>query len=249
MLLIKMLTISNFFRLSVLSFFIHNYLKTKYPDEYHVFFINTSYNIIYYYSKIQLLCNKLKIIINKVIESNDHLKKLSNNFYNKNNNFVDVVQFNNIGNIYKKRYENDNLNLDISKNILYIFLDYKNECTNYIISRSLNFNYGCQTSNIKFIMVELDLGDKKFKIDLKTDTENYYIVSNVFDKDFFLYYMFDHSHNYEEKIIYEDLLKLIENAKVTIIDHNVNKLDVEFAKNGRIQLLKDDYVVNHDITN
>ena len=92
-------------------------------------------------------------------------------------------------------------------------------------------------------MVELKLGDKNFKIDVKSETENYYIDQNIFDKDFFLYYMFTHSNNYQDKIVYEDLKQLMENGVVKIIDDNAQILEVNL-KSETIVILKDNFIVN-----
>ena len=236
--------ISCFLKTSILVILCNDYLKKKYEHEYNIFFINVSYKTIYLYSKLQLYFYNIKNKINKLIDSSPQLKKLVNDIYNKNTNFVDIIQFNNKGSLYLKRYKDNNDYL-VDDNILCLFADVKNNYTNYIISRKRVFQNNYEISNTKFLMVELNLGDIKIKIDLKTDKENYYIVSNVLDKNFFLYYMFNYFHLYHEKIPYEKLLSLIDASKLTIIDDKVNKLDIDFSKNGSITILKDGFTVNH----
>jgi hypothetical protein len=47
---------------------------------------------------------------------------------------------------------------------------------------------------------------------------------------------------------YEKILSLIDVSKVTIIDDKVNKLEIDFSKNGSITILKDGFNINHTCT-
>jgi hypothetical protein len=93
--------------------------------------------------------------------------------------------------------------------------------------------------------MELILGNKNFKIDLKTNEYNFYVVSNILNKDFFLFYIFNNLHKFEEKLIYDELSVLIESGKVTILDNNVNKHEIDFTRNESLTILKDSFTINH----
>jgi len=108
-----------------------------------------------------------------------------------------------------------------------------------------------ETSNIQFMLIELLVGEKKtFKITLKNEKYNFYIVENMLSKDFFTYYL---------KNIHDDKFDLTEESikedKITIkiIDHDVNKLEFDLTdKNEHIIIQKIGYklnIVNHQENN
>jgi hypothetical protein len=170
---------------------------------------------------------------------------------NKNEKDIQIIHFYD-GIIHTKRYMKD-VNIyfeDTNENSLFLFSQLNdNDINNFAISRSQIFPIGCEVSNVKFILVELNVGEKSYKIDLKNEKENYYIVSNILDKDFFLYYMFNYSHNFDEKIIFSELAKQIEEGFLKIIDENVKSSEVYFNKKGSIILEKNGYIINHLSTN
>lgn len=235
-----------FIQTSMLMVLLHDYFQKNYPQQYSDFLINTSYNAIYFYSRLQLLYNKMKINSYSLIVSNPHLKKILEDINNKKNERnIDIIQFYDRVLHIKKYSPNIDNYFDDKKDALYIFSDCLNQQSNIIISRSQKFTENYELSDMKFIMVELKLGDKKFKIDLKTENTNYYVVSNVLDKDFFLYYMFNHSNNYENKIETEELSSLIESGLVTILDDKVKSFEVDFKKNESITILKNGFTISH----
>jgi len=238
--------ISYFIQTSMLMILLHDYLQKNFPQKYNDFLIHISYNAIYCYSKLQLFCAKIKVEFYSIVISNPHLKKIIDDINSKKNErSIDIIQFYDRILHMKKYSKNTDNYFQDKKGSLYIFTDCCNEQTNIIISRSQKFPEDYEVSEIKFIMVELKLGDKKFKIDLKTENTNYYVVSNVFDKDFFLYYMFNHSHNYENKIEADDLYASIENGIVTILDDKVNNFEVDLKKNGSIVIMKNGFTITH----
>jgi hypothetical protein len=85
------------------------------------------------------------------------------------------------------------------------------------------------------MLIEFIVGEKSYKIDLKTDTYDYYIVGNTFTKDFFVYYINEHIlTKYEQH----------ENDKYTlkILDQDINMIEIDFTdKNGSILLEKNGY--------
>ena len=231
---------------SAIFMWINNYFQEKYPTEYNNFIVNVSYTFIHFFSQVQLFGMKCKNKINMWLDSNNYLKNIIDNLHNSDSeteeNEITVTQFTN-GNIIMKKYVKEHQNnFEVKENCLYIFDNF--EKGHSIISRSQVFPEDYEVSNIKFLMVELNVCDKKLKIDLMTEDENYYIVQNVLDKDFFFYYMVTHSHDYPDLNIVEDLKKsLIENATVKIIDDNANIVEIDFSKNQSIVILKDTYTI------
>jgi len=239
-----------FLKLSSICMWINDYFQEKYPTEYNNFIVNVSYTFIHFFSQVQLFGMKCKNKMNIWLESNNYLKSIIDNLHNSDSdsdsenkeNEIAVTQFTD-GNVYMKPYSKElQNNFEDKENSLYIFDNF--EKGHSIISRSQVFPEDYEVSNIKFLMVELNVCDKKLKIDLMTEDENYYIVQNVLDKDFFFYYMVTHSHDYPDLNIVDDLKKsLIENATVKIIDDNANIVEIDFNKNQSIVILKDTYTI------
>ena len=130
-------------------------------------------------------------------------------------------------------FEDDNYSI-------YIYSDVKrkieNNCINKIILHSQPFLYDYEISNIKFILFEVKITDKLFKIDLKTDKYNFYIVNNIIDKRFLLYFLINYQYCKLNNI------NDIEKIDVKIIDHNVNIKELEITNTKFITIKKDDYV-------
>ena len=78
----------------------------------------------------------------------------------------------------------------------------------------------------------MKIGTDTYKVDLKTDEYNFYIVGNKFTKQFFQYYL-------------TAILKVTESVQgfsVHIIDHAVNKVELDFSdENNHILLEKTEY--------
>jgi hypothetical protein len=93
-------------RTGVLALLLNDYLKRNYPNKYEEMIVSISYNLIYLYSKAQILYANLIKVLNKKIEENPNLLKLKNDFdllmkpksgivtmieYVKNGNSVDII--------------------------------------------------------------------------------------------------------------------------------------------------------------
>jgi hypothetical protein len=125
---------------------------------------------------------------------------------------------------------------------IYSWLGDDNKCVNRkTIYTATEPTTMTEQSDIKFMLVELKIRENTYKIDLKTENYNYYLVGNKFNKQFFLYYLKQHLQ-IKEPINDDDKIKL------KIIDHDVNALEIDFTdKNESIILEKNGYKVS--ITN
>jgi hypothetical protein len=65
-------------RTGILAILLNDYLKRNYPDKYQELIVSISYNLIYLYSKAQILYMNLIRVVNKKIEENPNLLKLRN---------------------------------------------------------------------------------------------------------------------------------------------------------------------------
>ena len=228
---------------SAIIIYLNDYFKNNYPEKYEETLINISLNLIYVYSKGQIIFIKSRNYVNNFIESNPHLKKIVNEIYKKNilqneihqikNDQIYIQYFTDIASV---DFEND-------KESFYIFSDNINSvdnCVNKIILQSQPFITNYEISNIKFMLVEVKIADKTFKIDLKTDNENFYIVNNIFDKKFFTYYLKNYQY-YDFKDNENNNINL-DKLSLKIIDNNVNVKDLEITDDKFIIIKKDEYI-------
>lgn len=210
--------ITNWFVGIYVGFLLSDYLNRHFPDEYANFknyllniSCNISYNIIYYYGKLQIFLNKY---INKP--------------NNLNQKFQDIFVRENIN--HKEKY-----NFDI-----FTYYLTKPHGKKIVSNEDLNlFDNKFEESNVKFILVEFIVGEKTFKINLKTDTYNYYLIGNKLTKDFFIYFINEHLlSKYEQQNFDKN-----EQYLLKIIDGNVNTFTVNFTNNEYIELYKDSYII------
>jgi hypothetical protein len=116
-----------------------------------------------------------------------------------------------------------------------IYSDGKSINKKLLTEASVDKKYDYEMSDIRFILVELKIGDNTYKIDLKTDNYNFYVVGNCFTKNFFIYYLTE---------ILKPTQQLDNDNKfiIKIIDHTVDTFEFEFTdKNESILLEKNGY--------
>jgi hypothetical protein len=244
-----------------ISKFIYNFIITKKckVDQIFIFVqnkcLNLSYNLLYFFSNFQIFYTKINNNINKKIidfiqyyDKNcnlmffiEHLNKKEKNFneleYIKNNKIVKIdkketvldISFDFI--IYTDYSKINNKYFNFNNNLYYTSL---NNCFNKIIyyKNPDNYNYNYEISQFKFILLELLINKYLYKIELKTDDYNFYIVNNVLDKNFFMYYLVNFLKYNEEK---NDEILLLK-----IIDQNVKIFEIDLEKQF-ISINKTDY--------
>ena len=180
--------ITNLLKSVFFAYLLDDYLKRTYPKRYEELFITVSYNLIYVYSKAQIFYMNIVKTVNKKIEETPKLLKLKNDLdllLNQKNGAVTMVEF------IKNGILTDNLSITECDFALHSRLDDSKSCLNKKIVYALDEpidNY--EVSTIKFLLVEFKIGENTYKIDLKTDDYNFYIVGNVFTKQFFQYYLY-----------------------------------------------------------
>lgn len=222
--------ITNLLKSVFFAYLLDDYLKRTYPKKYEDLFITVSYNLILMYSKAQIFYMNMVKNVNKKIEETPKLLKLKNDLdllLNQKNGAVTMVEF------IKNGILTDNLSMTECDFVLYSRLDDSKNCLNKKIVYALDESIDVyEVSTIKFLLVEFKIGEKTYKIDLKTDAYNFYIVGNKFTKQFFRYYL-------------TEILKVTESAdnfSLRLVDHNVNEVELDFSdENDHILLEKTDY--------
>ena len=226
------------FKVSVLVGIANDYFTRTYPQEYENFLFSVSYNLIYLFSKCQILANKTCGKIQAFINKNPHLKKISDIVYKKNIEQNQIYKIDQNGEIVNN-YSSDNFEYD--NKCIYILADNEKKsetgCVNMEIFQKQPMLTSYELSNIKFMLLEIKVNDAAYKLDLKTDKYNYYVVGNVFDKQFFIYFLKNyHLHNFTNNEI-DQITKL----DVKIIDQNVNIKEMEITDTRFITIKKDEY--------
>ena len=229
-------------RTGILAILLNDYLKRIYPDKYQELIVSISYNLIYLYSKAQILYMNLIRVVNKKIEENPNLLKLRNDLdllLKPKSGIITMLD-------YIKNGNSVNITSDITSDtecdfMVYSWLDNTKNCVNkklvYDLKEPLSFS---EASDIKFLLIELKVGENNsHKIDLKTDEFNFYMVGNSFAKQFFIYYLKQIVKSSEE-------IKDDDKINLKFIDHDVNTIDLDFTdKNENIILEKTGYKLSN----
>ena len=167
------------FKVSVLVGIANDYFTRTYPQEYENFLFSVSYNLIYLFSKCQILANKTCGKIQAFINKNPHLKKISDIVYKKNIEQNQIYKIDQNGEIVNN-YSSDNFEYD--NKCIYILADNEKKsetgCVNMEIFQKQPMLTSYELSNIKFMLLEIKVNDAAYKLDLKTDKYNYYVVGN-----------------------------------------------------------------------
>ena len=229
--------IYNFLRTGICIFFINNFLKHNYHEQYNAFFINMSFNAIYLYGKGQLIYCKYYKEMSRLVNSNTILKFIATKLIKNKNKNNSICQYKDRQIVIKYLDNDTNFINDTNNDSIYIYSDNEkasnNKYVNKVISHSPVIPPSYEVSNIKFMMFEVKMDDgKAYKIDLRSEESNYYIVDNIIDKNFLDYYLMNYYHN---KGV------LADKYNVKLIDHNVNMKDIEITNDKFIVIKKDDY--------
>ena len=225
-------------RTGILAILLNDYLKRNYPDKYQELIVSVSYNLIYLYSKAQILYMNLITVVNKKIEENPNLLKLRND--------LDLLLKPKSGIITMLDYIKNGNSVNITSDtecdfMIYSWLDNTKNCVNkklvYDLKEPLSFT---EVSDVKFLLIELKVGENNsHKIDLKTNEFNFYMVGNSFAKQFFIYYLKQIVKTTEE-------IKDDDKINLKFIDHDVNTIDLDFTdKNENIILEKTGYKLSN----
>jgi hypothetical protein len=229
---IKQLLTFLYFVYAVLLF--NKSFKEIYPTQYQTFLINTSYNLIYFYSKVEIIVKNIKCYLNEHI--------LCYLFYenNKGESIIEVIFQGIVINKINKSQVNSLLSVN------YDFILYSEVVDNLthrriIYSDNLDLNnenlFVCEPSEIKFVLSEVILGDKHISIDFRVNHQNYYVCDNIIKSKFIMYFLNEYYSEEIKNMSSDDIM----NYKVEILDHNVNK--ETFDSKSDITIYKTTYCV------
>lgn len=223
---------------------LEDYFRRNYEYQYNIIIIKASVHGIYAISKCQILFNKMQERFIEFINDKPQLKNAVKLLTHQNVRMNEICQIKN-DEIHIKYYSTNAKCFDDDKESIYIFSDneraLENKCINKVICNPSTFNASYEHSNIQFMLVEIKLEDIAYKIDLKTDAYNYYIVGNILDKRFFAYYL----RNYHiVDLADKSKVEYMKNANsifIKLIDHEVNVRELEITDKKYITIQKDNY--------
>ena len=217
-------------------------LERRFPEGFQRFLVESSYNCIYLFSKLQIFLSNTKQTVNTFIDNNSTLSKIKK----------DMNELMKPGIVVMTEFIKDGKSVNLftsdnnSDSYDFAIISWLDESKKYI-NKKLVYDKAetkvamAELSDIKFMLVEIKIGDNEpHKIDLKNDEFNYYLVGNKFTSKFFNYYLRKHLNIEDEEL----LAKLEEDFVVKIIDHKVDTVEIKFVKNSPndfIEIQKEGY--------
>jgi len=206
------------------------------------------YNSVYYYSKIELIYNKINSQINnyliKITDDYPEINSLllcfeefiniENNKNNENNKNTEInmkLEFILNGKIIFTVDKNELLNIENIPTIFdfIIYSEHKKLDNDYIINKKIinklpvDDDFFMEETNYKFLLCEVIIGDKNIKIDFLINKNNYYIINNTFHISFIKYLL----NTYYFKEIKDFSEDEINELRVKILDKNINQFNFE----------------------
>ena len=182
----------SYFKTFLIGVLFADFLERRFHNEVVNFITTVVYDVLYLYSKCELCFIKIKKMYDSFLEDNNLIETTeveTISVFKLNGESASV-------NYSVKHKEKFNYGKDLMDTFgkpdmfLYSWTNKDNKCRNVKIIYNINEGFEKpEASNIKFILVELNVGEKSYKIDLKTDNFNYYLVGNKVTKHFFIYYL------------------------------------------------------------
>jgi hypothetical protein len=193
---------------------------------------NISYNLLYFVSLCQIKINKL-------------VSKIQHYIYYIHNSDSIVIEYYKNDVLYHYLNINDYTKIDDIKNILLCdsSLDYiviiktsENMKNMFVCNASYlnneNFNLDLVESNVKFISLNVVYNENNYKVELRNNKYNFYIVHNKINNIFIRYYL---KHILKTEI--KDDFKYV----IELLDNNVNFINL--TNEESIIIEKDTYVI------
>ena len=211
--------------------------QRRYPEQFDHFVVVFSIHAINLVTKIEILTKRGLRLLNAWIDTKPSLSKFRNDALK----FMRKFKQSDLELVYVKDGVIYNQIMDNADFMIYSFIqDNTNSLSSHVNKKIIiplensdinNRVNNCSNSDVKFMMVELKIKtiDKNidvvntFKIDLKTDKYDFYVVDNRFSKAFFKYYL-------RNMLNYTQEFKEDEKWSLKIIDHNVDMVIIDFTE-------------------
>ena len=236
------------FKTGVFLLLLNDYVKRTYPEKYESLLVEIPLKLIYLYSNCQIIYGKLQRKANEFIDNNPQVKKVINDIYKLGGTEALEIEYIINGEVFAKYNRNPTLSdVTVHEDAMFIFSDLttnEQRVNKKILQSDINFNY--KISNIQFILLELKLvfksggsNENTYKIVLKTEEYNYYIVNNILDSKFFKYYL----RKYYSDMVTSETLANVEKINVKLIDQDVNIKTFDLTEENGIILKENEYII------
>jgi hypothetical protein len=227
-----------FGKIAAIGFLLNDYFKRNYPDKHNEIVLDVAYKIIYVYSYCQMQFNtitkKIPFVTNFFQEmfEKTSIKKKSTIDFVKDGHILFDPSSTDLKNVLEHDFIVYTNNQTTPSNIIIVY----NTETD-VIEETCQYN----KTNFKFILLEFCIADKNYIIELANKRYNFYVENNIFDKNFFIYYL---RYFHPDKIEIDETSLQMDEFTLKIIDHNVDIKTIYFTKeNQHIKLNANSYEI------
>lgn len=232
-------------RTSALLILLNDYFKRTYPEKYETLLVEIPLQLIYVYSKCQIMSGKVQRKVNEFIEANPHIKKIINDIYKYSDSRdleIDHIVNGEVSGKYKRTQSLPDARENADEMLIFSDLSTNEKCVNKkILQPNIDFNY--EISNVQFILFEvkfdLKTETKCVALVLKSDTYNYYIVNNVIDIKFLKYYLKNHA----SVLMTSGEINEITTFHVKMIDNDVNIQTFDIKDENSVIIKENEYII------
>ena len=221
---------------------VYQFCKKSYQGEFNEQYTNIAYTTIYIYSNVQIMGIRMyKYVYPFVKLTSTSVLTILKKYKVINETIVlNPIQFYKDGSLILKKMISSNFNelLEIDQDKKdYNFMIYT-DCSNYPFNNVVYYHdipeiFSYNVSNIKFLALALTFNNIEYDIKLQTTEHNYYIVNNIIDQSFLLYFM-------------KNVLNIqVENSdfKYTLLLCDQNAEMKELNERDKIIIYKDSYEI------
>lgn len=223
----------------------HQFVKKAYPSYYTKLVYNTSFNIIYYYTAVELSITKLNKYLHKL-----NIQIFGEQINSDINPLTNTIEFIKNGNVILRSHSCGlvkDIQIFKSNNIVVDFMLYTHietdKNTTYINKIQLSTHAPSPSleyrrTNYKFLHIGciLDNTDDEFTISLQTSDYNYYIENAIINKQFIFFFLKEYHSLHINNTTFDNLSYIL-----TIIDHNINRITLN--SDQQMTLQKDSYII------
>jgi len=232
-------------RTSALLILLNDYFKRTYPEKYETLLVEIPLQLIYVYSKCQIMSGKVQRKVNEFIEANPHIKKIINDIYKYSDSRdleIDHIVNGEVSGKYKRTQSLPDARENADEMLIFSDLSTNEKCVNKkILQPNIDFNY--EISNVQFILFEvkfdLKTETKCVALVFKSDTYNYYIVNNVIDIKFLKYYLKNHA----SVLMTSGEINEITTFHVKMIDNDVNIQTFDIKDENSVIIKENEYII------
>ena len=222
---------------------VYQFCKKSYQGEFNEQYTNIAYTTIYIYSNVQIMGLRIYKHVYPFIKltSTSVLTILKKYSVINETIVLNPIQFYKDGSLILKKMISSNFNelLEIEQDKKdYNFMIYT-DCSNYPFNNVVYYHdipeiFSYNVSNIKFLALALTFNNIEYDIKLHTTEHNYYIVNNIIDQSFLLYFM---------KNVLNLKINETSDFKYTLLLCDQNAEMKELNETDRLIIYKDSYEI------